>query len=220
MADSQLLEIIVIATIAGIVLFRLYMVLGRRTGHERPPQDYRLDGRETGEAVAAGDKIARPASSSVERPTDPVASGLFDISLADRGFDRDHFLIGARAAYEMIETAFAAGKREVLRPLLSDEVYAAFDAAISAREAKGCKCGFTFVGFGDVKILTAALKGRIAEIVLSFEARFISETTDAAGTVVEGDGKAVSNVTDIWTFSRDMRSRDPNWTLVATASPA
>ncbi len=223
MASSQLLDIFLIALVAGVILFRLYTVLGRRTGHERPPQDnYRLSGSppaRTGEdsAVPGGEarNVARPALS--ERPADPVASGLLDIQLADRSFDKDHFVTGARAAYEMIVTAFANNDRTGLRPLLNEEVYAAFEGAMRGRDERGEKVTFTFVGFKEVKIVSAVLKGRIAEITLSFDAQFISATSDAHGALLEGDTKTVRDVNDIWTFSHDVRARDPNWTLVATS---
>jgi predicted lipid-binding transport protein (Tim44 family) len=216
MADSQLLTIILIASVAGILLFRLYTVLGRRTGHERPPQeDYRLNPRQVEDTVGSAPKLSHI---SPERPTDPVASGLFDIGLADRGFDKDQFLKGARAAYEMILTAYASGDRATLKPLLSDEVFTAFEAAIAARETAGQKATLTLVGFSDVKIIAAALKNNVAEITLAFSSRLISSTADKDGKVIEGDASAVQDVTDVWSFTRDVRARDPNWTLVATSS--
>ena len=222
MATTQLLEIFLIAALAGIILFRLYTVLGRRTGHERPPQDnYRLSAnapRTANDApVAAADEKPAAHPGQDARPSDPVASGLLDIQLADRNFDNDHFVSGARGAYETIVTAFAAGDRVQLRPLLSDDVYVAFDSAIRGREESGSKVTFTFVSFKEVKIVSAALKGRLAEVTLAFSAQFISATTDAAGALLEGDTKSVRDVTDVWTFSRDVRARDPNWTVVATS---
>lgn len=212
MADSQLLAILLIATVAGIILFRLYAVLGRRTGHERPPPDNVSLYGQPGEEVAPV-----PVRTALVRPADPVAAGLIDIQLADRSFDKDKFLGGARSAYEMIVTAFTAGDRVTLRPLLSDEVYGAFDAAIKARESRGEKVAFTFVGFKDVKIAAAALKTRSAEITLSFAAQFVSAVSNAQGAPLAGDGNAMRDVTDVWTFARDVRSGDPNWTLIATS---
>ena len=106
---------------------------------------------------------------------------------------------------------------EQLKPLLSDEVYAAFGQVISGREQRKESMAFTFVGFKDVKIVHAALKGRSAEITLAFGAQFISATTDQNASVIDGDSKTVRDVTDVWTFARDVRSRDPNWLLVATS---
>lgn len=216
MADTQLLTTLLIAGVALFILIRLYMVLGRRTGHERPPQEsYELGTSPPDNASIAAPKAAIPAP---DRPTDPVASGLFDIGLADRSFDKDQFLKGAQAAYEMILTAFAAADRETLKPLLSDEVFAAFDSVIKRRESENSKATITLVGFSEVKITAASLKNMVAEVTISFAARLISSTTNADGKVVEGDVSAVQDVNDIWTFMRDVRARDPNWLLVATSS--
>ena len=216
MAGSQLLDIVLIAMLAGFVLFRLYTVLGRRTGHERPPQeDYRIGPQRAEDTVGAAPKLTH---ASAERPSDPVASGLFDIGLADRGFDKEHFLKGARAAYEMILTAFANNDRTTLKPLLSDEVFGAFDSVMRRREQSGDKATMTLVGFTEVKIIAAALKGSTAEITLAYSARLIAATTNSQGTVIDGDDKSVRDVTDVWTFIRDSRARDPNWTLVSTSS--
>lgn len=216
MLDPQLIEILVLALVAGVILFRLYTVLGRRTGHEAPPPDPRVP---VNAPPAQNNVIPLPARSEqiADRPADPVARGLFDIKLADREFDADHFLSGTRGAYEIIVTAFARGDRAALKPLLSSEVYAAFDQVITGREQQKETVEFTFVGFKDVKIVHAALKNRAAEITVAVGAQFISATHGADSQVVEGDTKLVRDVTDVWTFTRDVRSRDPNWLLVATS---
>ena len=219
MLNSQLLFILLIATVAGIILFRLYTVLGRRTGHERRPQDgYQLNRspKPNGpdNVVALPERAAR--AETLDKPADPLARGLLDIKLGDRSFETEAFLAGARQAYEMVVTAFAAGDRKSLRPLLSDEVFAAFDSVIRAREENRQKVELTFVGFRDAKITHAALKRRTAEVTVSFMAQYISVTTDADGKTVEGDAKTVRSVNDVWTFTRDVRSGDPNWTIVAT----
>lgn len=223
MPNSQFFDIFLFAVIAGVILFRLYTVLGRRTGNERPPQEsYRLSGRTPADAPAPKDNVvplpiaARP-SQTAEAPTDAVARGLMDIKLADRSFETEHFISGARAAYELIVTAFARGDRTQLKPLLSEEVFAAFGQVISGREQRKETVSFTFVGFKDIKIVHAALKGRSAEITLAFGSQFISATANADGAVIEGDAKSVRDVTDVWTFARDVRARDPNWLLVATS---
>lgn len=221
--NSQLLFIVVIATVAGIILFRLYSVLGRRTGHERPPQErYGLTGPGDKPADKPADNVValpgRPPQPAI--PATPLARGLADVKSADRNFDADHFIAGARHAYELIVVAFAAGDRGTLRPLLSNEVYAAFDGVIAGRAERKEKVSFTFVGFKDVSITHAELKNRMAEISVTFQAQFISATSDATGTVIEGDPKSVRDVSDVWTFTRDTRSSDPNWTLVATHGEA
>jgi predicted lipid-binding transport protein (Tim44 family) len=221
MANSQLLEILLLAMVAGVILFRLYTVLGRRTGHEPRQEPYRV----AAPADPAADKpaiAALPAPRTADLPADPIARGLMEIKLSDRNFDQEHFLSGARHAYELILTAFSANDRVTLKPLLSDEVYAAFDAAMRGREERKEKVSFTFVGFKDSKIVEATLAGKMADIAVAFTAQFISATMDANDAVIEGDPKSVREVTDIWAFARNVRAGDPNWTLVHTsgAEPA
>ena len=165
-------------------------------------------------------KTAEPAPlpTAVEAPSDPLAASLVDIKLADRTFDADTFLKGARAAYEMIVTAFARSERETLRGLLSDDVFATFEAAIKAREEKKEHVDFTFLALKSARITGAELKSHKAEVTVTFESQFVLAGYDAEGKLIEGDPKAPHNVTDIWTFARETVSTDPNWTLVATAS--
>ena len=152
----------------------------------------------------------------------PEGSALNDalrqILSVDRSFDPQGFLQGARGAYEMIVSAFAAGDRKTLKNLLSKDVYEGFVAAISDRESRGETIESTFVGIDKADIVEAALKGSTAQVTVRFRSELISATRDRDGAIVDGDPNAVSDVTDIWTFARDTTSRDPNWRLVATES--
>ena len=223
MADSQLLGILLLAMVAGIILFRLYTVLGRRTGNEREPQD-RLRRIEAAASQATpADKVLALTDRNAVAAQQPdegedAAKGLAEIKLADRGFEAGHFLEGAREAYRMVVTAFAARDRETLRPLLNDDVYSTFEAEMHGHEERNEIVNYAFVGFTDARIIHAEMKGRDAEISVQFGAQFVSSTTGPTGAVVEGDAKAVRDVADIWTFARNTRSSDPNWTLVATTS--
>ncbi|HWF64629.1 MAG TPA: Tim44/TimA family putative adaptor protein [Rhizomicrobium sp.] len=198
MPDAQLIEILIAAMVAGVVVFRLYTVLGRRTGHEPQSHD-RLT------PVPSG---ANLRSHPAERPNEPKARSLFDIQLADPGFETNHFLKGARSAYEIILKAFAGGDRPSLKPLLSDDVYKAFDAEIAKRS--GAPAAETLSGITDAQIVHAILEDKTAEITVSFRAQF-AHGTPASGDYVQRD------VTDIWTFARQIGSSSPTWTLVATS---
>lgn len=220
MQDSQLLDIVLVA-VTAVLLFRLYTVLGRRTGNERSRDEVRLSSPplpQTKDNVATlPDRGSAKPDQVRENVSEPVAQVLMDIKLADRSFETERFIAGARGAYEMILTAFANADRATLKPLLNEEVFAAFDREIRTREERKEKVAFTFVGFKDTKIVHAAVKSRTGEITVVFGAQFISATTDASGAVTQGDTKTVRDVSDVWTFARDLRARDPNWTLIATS---
>lgn len=234
---------IIFLALAVFIFLRLRSVLGQRTGRERPPYDPFTPRDGVRGSANANDKVVtlpprgdvppRPVDPSAEpaaapvavspdrlkgiaAPGSPVAIGLEAIATADKGFDPQHFLAGARAAYEMIVTAFAEGDRRSLRNLLSKEVFDGFDAAIHDRESRGETAETRFVSIDTAEISGAELRGRIAQVTLRFVSQLISVTRDRTGTPVDGSDEKVTEVTDVWTFARDVSSRDPNWKLVAT----
>jgi predicted lipid-binding transport protein (Tim44 family) len=123
---------------------------------------------------------------------------------------------GAKAAYEMIVTAFAQGDRQTLKNLLEKDVYDGFERAIAEREGRGEKVDFTFVGLPKVEISHAGLDKRNALIAVQFHAEVVSVTHARDGAVVEGTPDQIKAIADEWTFARNPKSRDPNWKLVAT----
>jgi predicted lipid-binding transport protein (Tim44 family) len=198
MPDSQLIGILIAAMVAGVLLFRLYTVLGRRTGHE-PQNDASL--RNRAPSPLRDMRGPAPAEAQTPPPEGACARGLLDIELADPGFDRDRFLRGARTAYEIIQKAYADADRLALRPLLSSEVYAAFEREIAARPGAPER----MTNISDARIVGAELSGKLADITVAFRANF---------TATDG---AVREVADRWSFARTIGAADPNWTLVATA---
>lgn len=187
-------------------------------------------GRDT-EAEPIASQTPSPTSSEIEermrllaRGNAPLAEGLIDITERDSAFDPEHFLRGGRQAYEMIVTAFADGNRRTLRNLLAPDVYEGFNRAITEREARGEKIAQSFVGISSADMLEAEVTTKgIANITVRFVSQLISSTQDRAGNVIEGDSQRVKDVTDIWTFSRDVSSkearRDLNWKLAGTQAP-
>lgn len=212
--------------IAVVIFFRLRSVLGKRTGEERPPFDP-YTARE--EAETGGDKIvtlptarARQAADpddqigGVVKPGSAVEGALKTLLSADPSFHAREFVDGARMAYEMIVTAFASGDKATLQPLLDEEVYQGFVQAIDERNEAGENVDFTFIGLDKSDIVEVELADKIAQITMRFKSQLISVTKDSDGRVIDGDPTEVTEMTDIWTFARDVSTGDPNWKLVAT----
>jgi predicted lipid-binding transport protein (Tim44 family) len=226
--------------LAVVIFLKLRSVLGRRTGHEqgrfeqyKAQQQARQQARE-----AATDKVvtlprrdreedARPAEQEVQADgeqrareyaagNDEIGKALVDLVRADPNFEPADFVQGAKAAYEIIVTAFAEGNRKTLKDLLSPDVYDGFSRAITEREGRGEQMDQSFVGIKAVDLVEAEVKGGIAQLTVKFVSELISATRDRAGVVINGDPKRIREVTDIWTFAREVMSRNPNWKLVAT----
>ncbi|MGL4405248.1 MAG: Tim44/TimA family putative adaptor protein [Notoacmeibacter sp.] len=219
--------------VAAVFIFlRLRSVLGTRTGHEKPPHNPFAKRENTGaeKPASEGDNVvALP-----RRKTDPERSEAFaeidgiapagtpfnaalrTIQEKDAGFGPAKFLDGAKLAYEMIVLAFADGDRKTLKNLLSKEVNDGFSAALDEREKRGEKVQSSFVGIKSIKIVDAEVKGTEANLTLRIASEIITATIGKDGTLIEGDPETVTEVIDVWTFARDLKSRDPNWKLAAT----
>jgi predicted lipid-binding transport protein (Tim44 family) len=223
--------------LAVVIFIRLRGVLGRRTGNERPPYDpytraETKPGAPEGTVVAlprgrtgqppAGES-AGPSQEDIEERLErfaakdsPLGQSLTALIKADPSFDPAEFLDGAKAAYEMVVTAFAEGDEATLKQLLGADVLDGFMGAIEEREQRGETIHSTLVGIDKADIIEAEVKDKQAYITVKFVSELISVTRDSDGEVIEGDSKKVREVTDIWTFCRDITSRNPNWKLVAT----
>ena len=225
---------IIFLALAVFIFLRLRSVLGQRTGRERPPYDPYSSARDA-IRPAPGDKVvalpgrAPEAGQPPSPPADPgerwkgvaetgstLASGLDAIAREDKSFDPKHFIAGGRAAYEMIVSAYASGDRRQLRNLLSREVYDGFESAIREREQRGETVETRFVSIDGAEIINAEMRGKTEQVTMRFQSQLVSVTRDRSGAVIDGNPDKVTEVTDVWTFARDVTSRDPNWKLVAT----
>lgn len=234
MSDGFDIYTIIIIVLAVFIFLRLRSVLGTRTGNERPPQDYaprpqpeppardnvtplpQRPSEPPAHPAAADDEPAPDRWAGIAEPGSPVARGLDDVDKADGGFDGREFLGGAKSAYEMIVTAFAAGDRKTLKPLLAREVFDSFSAAIADRESRGETVESNFVSIEKAEITGAEVVGRTAQLTVRFVSKLISATRDRDGNVIDGSATEIADLVDVWTFARETPSRDPNWRLVST----
>jgi predicted lipid-binding transport protein (Tim44 family) len=215
--NFQLLDILLFAGVAGFLLFRLRSVLGRRTGNEQRRDPFTP--RPVAPPSASPFNVA-PNNTAQPAPAAGIGTdGLAALRAADPNFNADGFLAGARTAFEMIVKAFAAGDTATLQPLLSPDVFAAFSEAIRARQAAQETHETKIAAIKVAVIEHVAIEGGNGLVTVKLVTDQINATRAADGSVVEGDADKVIEKTDFWTFSRPVRSRNPNWILVATHSP-
>jgi predicted lipid-binding transport protein (Tim44 family) len=222
---------LVFLALAVFVAWKLRSVLGQKTGHEKPPGDIFAKKNEAPpSAVGEGNVIRMPGAATrdaeqpfrwagIASPGSPQAAGLDAIAQQERGFDARGFVEGSKAAYEMIVMSFARGDRAALKGLLSKEVFEDFDQAITEREKRSEIAETTFVSMDKTELVSAEVKGKMGFMTVRFSPKLISTVKDSAGKIVEG-AETVVDVTETWTFSRQLGSRDPNWLLVATEAGA
>lgn len=221
----QYLDIIIFGTIAVFLIAKLVSVLGKRTGNEQDAARRRTHPFPVrrGAADKNGDNVIALPERETARPpvvaTGPAADGLNRIVAVDPAFNPAAFASGARAAFEMIVGAFANGDTDTLKRLLSPAVFSDFASAIADRKARSLVQDSTLIGLKSADIVAASLVDGEAQVTVRFKSEQVNVTKDTDGRVVEGDPNLVAEVIDIWTFSREVASRDPNWRLSATSSP-
>ena len=212
------LEIVLLAMVAAFLGLRLYSVLGRRAEQEEEPVVQRFESDEPPaiRPAAMPAPAAPPRAAELEGVMPAVERALREIAAADSKFNLAQFLEGAKGAYRMILEAFWTGDRDTLRELCDDDVYAGFAAALDAREAAGETLDNTLIRIEEVRIHSASLDGRMARIALLFVADIAAVTRDKNGTVIAGSLDDAIESRDVWTFSRNVAARDPNWLLDET----
>ncbi len=228
---------LIFLVLAVIIILKLRSVLGRKSGDDEARARAAAEARDkvvmmprrqgpASEPAADGAAATQTAVADAEQKIRTFAGantqlvdGLLAIRRSDQGFEPEHFVRGAKQAYEMIVTAFAEGNRKTLRNLLSREVYDGFVAVMTERESRGEQIDQSFVGINKADIVEVEMKKDTAQISVRFVSELITATRDKAGVVLAGDPKKIKEVIDVWTFARDIASRDPNWKLVATQAP-
>lgn len=230
----QYVDIILFAMIAAFLVLRLRSVLGRHKYDGRPPSRPadQLPGDPLAQPTHTGDDTVIPLPDRMRRPrvenpfddqpiagpAGPLDAGIAEMRAHDPRFDLKEFVSGARAAFEMIVQGFAEGDRKTLKELLSTEVYDNFDGAMRDRESRNEILENTLIRIVSVDATEAEVEHGIASITVRIVSEQVNVTKNAAGEIVSGNANHIAEVIDVWTFSRDLRSRDPNWKLVATRS--
>ncbi len=225
------LDLVLFGMIAAFLVLRLRSILGRRTGFERPPEQHMpLQPGPAGRVVPDGpvpngqviDGVAEPLAPAapgrpLPEPASPAGQALVRMRRVAPGFEPSHFLSGAEAAFRIIVIAFAGGDRTNLRQLLSDDTFRAFEAAITARETAGETQRTEIRAIQAATIEAADLRGSMADITVRFVSDQVNVTLGRNGEPVAG-ADAVTEITDLWTFERDLTSADPTWRLAAARS--
>tara|TARA_Y100000590_G_scaffold377960_1_gene444580 strand:+ start:1078 stop:1668 length:591 start_codon:yes stop_codon:yes gene_type:complete len=191
--NFEYIDIILLAMIAGFIFLRLRGILGRRTGFENN--------------VDTGFSHDLKAKKN-------IINELEKIDFNDEA--KNEFLNGAKIAYETIITNFAKGNLKNIKSLLDKRVFEQFNEAIRHRKEKELVSNTTFVGINSALIKEHKNNNNILEVTVDFVSEIISCVKDKDNKILSGDPEKVKKVYDTWKFSRDIRSKNPNWLLIDT----
>lgn len=209
MSGGHLLEILILAAIAGFFIYKLNSVLGKK--------DEGID-EEDLEDIARlkmNDKIFN--NEQIIEINEKLWPEITKIQKVDSSFSPEEFISGADEAFRMIIEAYNDGKIEEVKPFLAPDIYKKFATAIKARSKAGKVCHNNLLRIKTREIEKVEIAGSIANITVKYATEQIIAYADENGNLIEGDFNEINQITDLWTFSRDLKTEDPNWVLVATA---
>ena len=193
----EYIDIILLAMIAGFIFLRLRGILGKRTGFEvkAPTQfDNVINNIQTEKKIIQKDNFDEEA--------------------------QKEFLKGAEIAYETIITDFSDNDNKLIasKPLLSKKIFDQFNEALKDRTKRGHYAEITFIGVNSAKIKEHKKMDKILNVTVDFVAEVITCIKDKEKKIISGDSEKIKKIYDTWVFSRDTRSKNPNWQLVETLS--
>ena len=215
-----MIEILFFAFLTGYMIFRLWAILGKRTGFEAPPPSSQPE-KDANNVIALPVRLKQKSELQEDAPPSPelkpsIEEGLKKIQAVDPLFRLEPFLNGAVTAFEMIIEAFAAGDKNTLKPLLSPSVFKSFSGDLQDRQEAQQTVETTIVNLRDPEVISIDIKGKQEQITLKFVSEQITVTKDAEGKILDNPARLSLVMNDIWTFSRPIGSTNPNWVLVAT----
>ncbi|MEQ8743918.1 Tim44/TimA family putative adaptor protein [Parasphingorhabdus sp.] len=216
------IEIVLLAMVAAFLGLRLYSVLGKRSGHEQEHMPRNIEPRANDRRALddakphVPDIVPAPAGAPNMVYDSAAESGMREILSADRNFDVGRFVEGAQAAYGMILEAFWKGDKEELKSLCDDDVYESFAEVIDAREKRGEILENQLVRIDSARISAADYRRPVARITVQFDADIAAVVKDKKGNLIGGSLSDAAETHDVWTFSRDLSSANPNWLLDET----
>ena len=192
------IDIILLAMFAGFIILRLRNILGRRTGHQ---------GKTVPKIFPKGVGVLNDIENN-----EAIRSGNVDEEV------KKHFLKGAEIAYEQIITSFSKGDKKDLKGLLGKKLFNEFSDVIEERKKKELKYETTFIGIKSSKVLEFKKIENIYKVTVRFVSEIITCVRDKNNNVIEGNPDTIKTVNDVWKFSKNMWSQNPNWFLVDTSN--
>ena len=209
-------SLFIFIALTAFLSYRLFTVLGTKGGHEPDEKDRPAFAPITRDGAEPAEEAPQEARTRVR----PIPAWAEAIREDDPDFDPHAFQEGAKAAYEMIVTAYAKGDLSEVVPYIDPSVRRAFEIGIEGRENAGQTMEIEFVGVETADVVRAERESAHHEVTVDFRSDQIRVTRDRAGEVIDGDPNRIDAVRDRWTFSRPVTSTDPNWTLIATDAGA
>ena len=206
--------------IAVFIINRLRNSLGKKTGNEsdiaqkfsQKPSKFTESNpdKETEKAK----KYPTDSKNIILHENNSINEKLNRVVRLDPNITVENFVDGAKKAFEYILVKYSEDDVKSLKPLLANEVFNNFSDQIEQRQSKKQKLGITILKIEDPEIIDVNIeKNKLCFIKLEFKSQQVQITKDSKNLIIDGNDNLILNITELWTFSKELKNKNPNWVL-------
>ena len=220
MGNIPFFDILILAMIAVFILNRLRNVLGKKTGNEEDISqnlNVKTKLKETKPDRELNLKMNKDLNKSLYNLHEDrdINKALNAIKKIEPSFELENFVDKAKKAFEYILNAYSANNLKNLKILLDEKIYQGYQKDIEKRIKKKENFEITIINIKEPLIKHAKVVDKKAQITLEYESEQIHLLKNSKGDIIEGDSNQILNISEQWTFSRELKSRNPNWKLLS-----
>ena len=220
MNNIPYIDILILAMIAIFIINRLRNVLGKKTGNESDIVEkftQRKSAFKESEPDSISDEKVTKLDHKIKKTfhsNKKINSAINEIIKIDNNFEINSFFEGAKKAFEFILTEYSSNNLKVLEKLVNKNIYKEFENQINLRTGKNEELVITVISVKNPEIKSVNLEKKYtAYFKLLFESEQVQLTKNSKGEIIDGDSNQILQIKEIWTFSKNLKSKDPNWIL-------
>ena len=220
MNNIPYIDILILAMIAIFIINRLRNVLGKKTGNESDIVEkftQRKSAFKESEPDSISDEKVTKLDHKIKKTfhsNKKINSAINEIIKIDNNFEINSFFEGAKKAFEFILTEYSNNNLKVLEKLVNKNIYKEFENQINLRTDKNEELEITVISVKTPEIKSVNLEKKYtAYFKLLFSSEQVQITKNSKGDIIDGDSNQILQIKEIWTFSKNLKSKDPNWIL-------
>ena len=198
------IDIIIFAVIAIFLVYRLKNILGQNS-----------DGNDQNNKI---DTSRKNFTNVVKLGNTKLDNKKETISTIDPSFNEKEFLKGAQNFFEMVIDCFVKGDLKGVLNFIDDKLVSNFQSVIDERSKEEETLKIDILKINSLKIKDVKKFKNFLRVSVLFETEQIKVLKDKKGKIIDGDQKNSILVKDLWTFEKQIQSKDLNWKLVETSN--
>ena len=220
MNNFPFIDIFILAMIAVFIINRLRNSLGKKTGNEtdiaqkfsQKPSKFTESNPD--KEIERSKNEVKEAKNIILHKNSSINEKLNNIVKVDPSFTVENFIDGAKKAFEYILVKYSENDLKSLKDLLAPQILTNFTDQIKVRQKEKQILGITILKIDEPEIIdVSVIKNKLCFIKLEFKSQQVQTTKDSNNKIIDGNDNLILNISELWTFSKEIKNKNPNWVL-------